>query len=167
MHNTDIAIEGCEPLARLILPYLYRGYDLELMIKAATNGELNLPRQAELALAKVGKLKVVSVDCADLSDGSEVKCIGLKEQKWTDKKSNRPYSRFCYQLVEKRIKNKTGKLRIIAWNKFLNEFHFFIIPHRLYSKNKHLLISLNKESKTPIGKYASFQCSTFKELAIR
>jgi hypothetical protein len=164
MHNTDEAIQYCEKFAELILPYFYKGERLKEAIRDASMGRLNLPRFSEELIAKLGGHKIVSVHFADLDDGSDVKMIVSGCELRYNGSLGLTY-RYC--LRKDRIQNKTGKLRVIGWNKLREDFDFFVVPFSIHKQYNNLYLNINRKTKEPNGRYARYRVHSLLELATR
>lgn len=106
---------------------------------------------SEIAVSNATGIEIHSEGIGqDLVDGSDIK-TGVV----IDDISNR--TRY---LPVQHISGKTGKLRIIGWNPFHDEWVYFVIP---CPRQKTLKISFSRETGTPQGKYAKFQIFSWQE----
>lgn len=172
MATTCNAVAYDVKLVEHLAPYLGPMTKLELkaLTKFTAQGIIQRDRVAEVAMANVGGFEINSIFGMDFSDGSDAKTVV------SSARCNNPAKNQWMNSFEVRnIATKTGDLRVIAYNKILDKFQYFLIPHKAY---KHLKTTLSiiietKVSKgdpgfTGIGKttrkFWEYECDTFEEL---
>lgn len=90
-------------------------------------GLLQRDRLVELAIAKVGNIALDSTVGQDFVNGKDAKSVVLSMR-------NNHKEKGCWTASFKIVKiaGKNGDLLAVAYNKILNKFHFFKIPHHSY-----------------------------------
>jgi hypothetical protein len=105
--------------------------DMNGLRKAVEMGLIQRDRLVELAISKIGKISMDSTTGQDLADTTDVKSVvsGIR---------NNDTSRGCWthSFAVHKIANKNGPLRVVAYNKILDKFHYFFIPKEAYSHCK-------------------------------
>ena len=129
--------------------------DLYTVNWLAKNNCIEVSSAIEMAIAHVGKKKVISEDFADLSDGSDVKMsTACKDGK-------------VYIAPVTNIFNKTGKLRVQVYETLNECYYYFVIPYRYYKGYTVVKIPFSKEGKPKrSNKWWDFEVDSFKELSI-
>lgn len=125
-------------------------------------GMIQVSTAFEHALAKVGKLQVVSESGHDISDGSDAKLVTVRFRA----------SRTAYDAHVSNTKNKTGKLRVHVYEKQQNKFYYFVIPYYAHSTVTYLEIPFHLDG-TPkrvtyngkANKWWEYEVDNFYELA--
>lgn len=82
----------------------------------------------ERAISKVGKIKVISEDHADFSDGSDAKLTSVRTFNYD----------LSYSSQVSGLKNKTGTLRIQCYERKTKKFYYFKIPGDAYEHQRNL-----------------------------
>ena len=136
-------------------------------------GWLQMDRIVEEAMAKKGSFEMVSISGMDFSDESDAKsCVSSIRN--NDKKRGT----WTHSFEIRNITTKVGALRIIAYNKILDKFHYFYVPHNAYSHLKHSLSIIveqyNRKAEEPrwtgIPKktraFWKYECATFEEMCL-
>ena len=108
----------------------YLGYPkstLKTMQKAINDGLLQRERLVELAISRVSNIPLDSKKGMDLADGSDVKTsISLARRTHLDK------ANYMNSIKVTSLHAKVGDLRIVGYNKILDKFHYFYVPHDAY-----------------------------------
>jgi len=106
--------------------------DMNGLRKAVEMGLVQRDRLVELAISKIGKISMDSTAGQDLADTTDVKTVvsGIR---------NNDTYRGCWthSFPVRKIANKNGPLRVVAYNKLLDKFHYFFIPREAYSHCKY------------------------------
>ena len=97
-----------------------------------TNGLVQVSSVFELSIANVANLTVTSLNEADLSDGSDAKLVTVRTSSYGKN----------YSAPVSGIHNKTGDLRVQCYERKLDQFYYFVIPHQVY---KHIPKTSNIE----------------------
>ena len=102
--------------------------DMNGLRKAAEMGLTQRDRLVELAISKTGKIPMDSTVGQDLADTTDVKTVV------SNIRNNDTY-RGCWthSFPVRKIANKNGPLRVVAYNTILDKFHYFFIPKEAYS----------------------------------
>ena len=175
MATTDNAIQYDVKVVKHLLQYLeYSSEKEKMLLELVEEGVIQRDRVVELAMSKVGGYEITSIDGQDFSDGSDAKSVT------SNARNNNPKLGVWTNSFEvPKVATKIGALRIIAYNKILEKFHYFYIPRNAF---KHLKgsLSINIETFTSrIGeplftgipdlnkKFWEYECSSFIEMAMR
>lgn len=156
------------------------------------NGDLQIETVLENALANAsgGKYKRVAEVARDFTDNSDAKKVTSQfrqnnhkantyNNRGEERKTNVDTWVNTYSVSN--IKNKRGKLRILAYNKYLKEMEFYCIPYQAY---KHLTTgsgvleislgawrhespTIDQLAQTHSGKWAKYKLKSFTELATK
>lgn len=115
--------------------YKYLNFDEEDLLgleKAVNIGLLQRDRLVELATSKVGKIAMDSTSGQDLADTSDVKTVvsGIRN-------NNIGKGQWMHSFPVRKVASKNGPLRVIAYNKIADKFHYFFIPFSAYQHCKH------------------------------
>ncbi len=118
-------------------PYLMSDYtktELKGVRRAVEQGLIQRERLVELAISAVSGVHMDSTAGRDLADGTDVKTVtssyknnNLKKGTWT------------HSYPIRRVSSKTGALRVVAYNNFLDKFYYFLIPFGAYRHINHTL----------------------------
>ena len=132
-------------------------------------GLLQASTVAEHAVASVGGHKVVSEDTHDISNGCDVKLATVREFSY--------FSR--YGAGVRNFQNKSGDLLVIVYERHLDRFYYFKIPHSAYSRVKEITIPFLSDgnpqrdvqrsayySDTVKQKWWKYEKATFEEMVI-
>lgn len=124
---------------------------------------------AEHAVASVGGREVVSEDSHDISDGSDVKLVSVREHS----------SGTRYDAGVRNFKNKTGDLLVIVYERITERFYYFRIPHSAYSNVTEVEIPFNLDgspqrhvrvsshySYTRKQRWWKYERATFEEMVL-
>jgi hypothetical protein len=119
-------------------------------------GIIQVSTAFEHAVAKVGKLQVVSLNEMDWCDGSDGKLTSVRL---------RGRGKF-YSAHVSNIKGKSGKLRVQVYERIQQKFYYFVIPHKAHSSVTYLEIPFELDG-TPIKKnhWWGYEVKNFKDLA--
>lgn len=132
--------------------------DRAMRRKMCEDGEIQIETMLENAICLAGGLTKDSVDHRDFTDGSDAKKVVSQYRRKTKGDANG-------YLIPK-VTNKTGTLRIMAWNKLAGRFDYFVIPNKAYRHTSTLEITLCIYSgDTGYGQYRKYQVKNFKEMA--
>lgn len=85
-------------------------------------GIIQVSTAFEQALAYAGGHKVISLDHADLSDGSDAKLTTVRTSGYGKS--------YCAPVTG--LKNKTGLLRVQCYERKLDQFFYFVFPYSSY-----------------------------------
>lgn len=150
--------------------------------KAYPDGQITLDRLisdnlisgtqvSELAVCRTSGVNLCSVGIGrDLEDDSDIKTITIyddhKKTFLVKNKQRTGEYNVSIRRVGKvsKIKAKIGKLRVIAYNPYQDDWRFFVIPFEDYQGLKHISIPFHKETGDPMGKYAKYQVMTWEEM---
>jgi len=174
MATTDNAIVYDIKLVEHLAPHLgpLSNSELKTLKKLTDLGIIQRDRVAEIAMSNAGGIDITSINGMDFSDGTDAKTVvsnarnnNPKRKQWTN------------SFDIKNVKTKTGDLRVVAYNKLQEKYHYFYIPYDAY---KHLRNSLQIviESYTSIldpnftgksqfpqtTKYWEYECASFEEM---
>lgn len=113
-------------LKQYIWPNLTKRLD-EHNIEMVKNGLVQIETLLELAISRLGNLKIDHQWGRDFADGSDAKKVtssfrnnNIIKGQWTN----------SYQV--RNYKTKTGTLRVMGWNRFANRFDYYVIPNRAF-----------------------------------
>lgn len=132
------------------------------------SGEIQIETMLENTLAIVGNLTKDSVAGRDFTDNSDSKkCVSqLRKKKRRGTYYDSYYDVNTYHVQN--VKNKTGTLRIMAYNKLADRFDFFVIPNHAYNHTNLLEITLcNVTGELGYGQYRKYRVNSFYELATK
>lgn len=168
-------------------PYLGYNFDehqLSAIKQIVCDGLLQRDRMIELAAAKVGGLEVCSQHGQDFSDGSDMKTVVSqmrqnikKRDPLTEEIKNKSHreGHWTSSFTVNKIKSKIGSLRVVAYNKILNKFHYFWIPNDAFQNINAIEIGVenyygNVEPNwtgepNRKRKWWSYEVNSFEELA--
>lgn len=135
-----------------------------------SQGIIQMDRLLEMAMSNVGGFAMVSISGMDFCDWSDAKGV-VSSDRIMIKKQGVWRNSF---LVDN-VKSKKGALRIMAYNKKLDKFHYFYIPRHAYEHiNSKLEIvietytSENEPQWTGIPnrnyKFWEYECASFEEM---
>jgi hypothetical protein len=152
---------------RHLLPKVkgYEKQDTSTIEWIIEHGLMQASTVAEHAVASVGGHEVVSEDSHDISNGCDVKLATAIIHG----------TRHAYGTLLRNFKNKTGDLIVIVYERILDKFYYFRIPHKAYSQiNSCLTIPFNQDG-TPLRyiynntvkqKWWKYEKTTFEEMVI-
>lgn len=95
--------------------------------KAVKMGLIQRDRLVEMAISAVAELQMDSRDGQDHEDGSDTKTVVS-----SIKNNHKARGSWMHSFPVRKIANKVGPLRVVAYNKFTDDFHYFFIPHAAY-----------------------------------
>lgn len=125
-------------------------------------GSLQSSSVFENALSQTsnGQYTVVSKDSHDFSDFSDGKTITARLR-----------SKYgAYSAPVTKFKGKVGALRVQCWERILNKFYYFYIPHSAYAQAENIEIPFNRDG-TPsrqnnsVINWWDYEVSTFEDLS--
>lgn len=101
--------------------------EIETLLRAVEMGIIQRDRLVELAISKTGNIKMDSTHGQDLADKSDVKTVvsGIRN-------NNKEKGSWTHSFSVRGVANKNGALRVVAYNKLLDRFHYFFIPYEAY-----------------------------------
>ncbi len=171
LNNIDEDLLFYHELKQYIWPVINKDIDNH-NVWMVENGLLQIESLLELAISKVGNLQIEHKHGQDFIDGSDAKKVTSSFRnnrvKWGDWINS-------YQVSN--VKNKNGKLRVMAWNRYANKFEYFVIPHQSFQHitGPYIEIILDRFSghytpPTPIGgsvfcKWNQYKVDTFYDLS--
>lgn len=102
-------------------------HDMKGLRKAVEMGLVQRERLVELAISKIGNVAMDSTSGQDLADTTDVKTVvsGIRN-------NNKTKGHWCHSFPVRNISSKNGPLRVVAYNKLLDKFHYFFIPYNAY-----------------------------------
>lgn len=115
----------------------YTDEELKHLQKAIFDGLLQRERLVELAVSRVSGIKLDSTHGMDMADSSDVKTVVS-----VGRKNNKNTGQWVNSFKVPRVYTKVGDLRIVAYNKILDQFHYFFVPYSAYRNIKVLEIVL-------------------------
>lgn len=175
MATTDNAIQYDVKVVKHLLHYLdYSKEKQKVLLELVKEGIVQRDRIVELAMAKVGGYDITSIDGQDFSDGSDAKST-------TSSARNNDVKRGAWMnsFEVRKVGTKVGALRILAYNKILDKFHYFFIPRNAYKHLKQNLTIVIETYTTKTGeplftgipntdkKFWEYECATFEEMATK
>lgn len=133
---------------------------------------INGTQVAELAVCKTnGNVEIHPVGIGrDLTDDSDVKTVTVQanqKKTWLKKEKQRTgeYNiSISHRAQVKDIVNKVGKLRIIAYNPFFEDWKFFVVPKHVYGHLRKLTLTFDKETGEPLGIYKQYQVESWEDM---
>lgn len=128
MATTDNCVEYDIKFFEELYKYLpFDGTDLKSLRKAVEMGLVQRERLAEIAISEVSGIAIDSRNGMDHADGSDTKTVVSSYR-------NNNKSKGCWtnSFMVRGVKTKVGPLRIIAYNKMLDKFHYFFVPYEAY-----------------------------------
>jgi len=103
---------------------------IKTLMKFAKKGLIQRERLVELAISDVSGIKMDSTHGRDHEDGSDTKTVVS-----VMRNNQAALGRWTNSFTIRNVKTKTGALRIVAYNKFLDDFHYFFIPKSAYGND--------------------------------
>jgi len=159
--------------SRLIYDFINKAYpdgipSFDTLVK---DNIINGTQLIELAVNKVDNIGMCEIGYhRDLIDDSDVKTLTVQKS-FTRKKRKlksgliRSYKSTSYVAKIKKVDKKLGVLRIVCWNPFTEQYHYFKIPPSLVFNLKCVTITFDSDTFKPSGKYAECEVSTFEDMA--
>jgi hypothetical protein len=105
----------------------FKQQDIKALRRAVELGLLQRERLVELAISRVGNVAMSSTHGQDLADTTDVKTVVS-----SIRNNNKRKGTWTHSLPVRKIASKKGPLRVVAYNKLLDDFHYFFIPHSAY-----------------------------------
>lgn len=128
-------------------------------------GLIQVSTAFEHAIAETSGLEVISVDHADLSDGSDGKLATVRTCGYGQR----------YSANISNVHGKTGSLRVQVYERKQNQFFYFTIPAHAYShvrKTSNIDIPFELDGtprripiRTPMVNWWDYEVSNFDEMA--
>ena len=135
MATTDNAIQYDVRMVRELAPYLnLNDCEIDNLVKFTKMGIVQRETVAELAMSTLGDFDGDSSLGRDFNDGTDAKTVVSSARNNSISKGQ-----WMNSFQVRSVTSKTGDLRIIAYNKILDKFHYFYIP---YSAYRHITRSL-------------------------
>ncbi len=172
MSTTDNAIQYDIKFVEHLAPYLKLSKSqLKHLKDFVSMGLIQRDRVVEMAIAKVGGHSIVSINGQDFCDGSDAKSVVSAARN-----NNIARGKWMNTFAVRRVQSKTGPLRIVAYNKYQDRFHYFFIPRAAYQHLKGQLeiciedYTLWSGQPTFTGipntsrKWWNYECRTFEEM---
>jgi len=140
----------------------YYKYHKELLL----SGEIQISTMVEnvMAFNSDGLFIKNSIDGMDFSDESDAKCCTV-----INNGSKKAGPKYTGRIAG--IGAKIGTLRILCYNKFLDKFYYFKIPHSAYKHLTHatygsidIQFKIDTKELSPNTKWAEYEVSSFEEL---
>jgi hypothetical protein len=172
MSTTDNTIQYDIKFIEHLVPFLNLSKEQVRHLKDFVSmGLIQRDRVVEMAIATAGGHTIVSVNGQDFCDGSDAKSVV------SNARNNSP-SRGMWKntFAIRRVQSKKGPLRIVAYNKFQDCFHYFFIPYQSYqhlTKEIEICIenyTVHAGEPTFMGipdiskKWWNYECKTFEEM---
>lgn len=128
MASTDNCVKYDEVFFKHFGPWLgFNKSEMKTLEKCASMGIIQRERLVEIAISIAGNLTMDSRNGRDHSDGSDTKTVvssfrnnKIAKGEWTN------------SFRVSNVKGKHGALRVVAFNKLQNCFHYFFIPQSAY-----------------------------------
>jgi hypothetical protein len=179
MATTDNAVKYDVRMLEEILPHLnVSANDTANLRNLVTKGWLQMDRMVEEAMANLGNFEMVSIHGMDFSDQSDAKSAVSNLRN-----NNKKRGMWTHSFEIRNIAVKVGALRVIGYNKILDKFHYFYIPHHAYAhlkKSKSSAVSICIEQYTKYGEepewtgipktsrmFWEYECATFEEMCLK
>lgn len=174
MATTDNAIAYDIKIVEHLLEYLdFSEEQAEHLLQFVKMGIIQRDRIVEEAIAKCAGYEITSIVGQDFCDGSDAKSVtGVYRN------NNKAKGAWMHSFRIPSIQAKTGILRVIAYNRLLDEFYYFAIPNDMY--NNLSVVEITVESYTHYGldapfdgrprkhtKWWAYECATFEEMACK
>lgn len=156
-------------------PYIiqFKDFDYDTLEGLARMNLLPKDKLVEWAISSVSGLEIHSEKGKDFSDNSDCKTV-VSQARIT---GSSKYARWTNSFKVSNISSKIGALRVVAYNKVPEKFHYFYIPNQAFKSCKNCLeinieqVSLKQEPnycfngiRTRDFKWWNFECSSFEEL---
>jgi len=108
-----------------VAPYLegYDTLDQDTLEYLSSRGMLQVSTIVEHAIANQGGFEIISINECDGSDGCDIKMASVRIGS----------SLGSYRASVSNLKNKTGALRVICYERIFDKFYYFIIPNIEYN----------------------------------
>ena len=158
---------------RLIYDFLKKAYPngrpfFDQLVK---DNIINGTQILELAVSKVEGIPICPIGYnRDLIDDSDVKTVTVLENTYYKRKTLKSGKKRKYKVTVhvarlQRVDKKYGVLRIICFNPFSGNYHYFKVPPSASYGLNTMAISFDRDTNLPIGKYAEFEVETFEEMS--
>ena len=128
MATTDNAVQYDVRMIREFAPYLnLSACEIDNLIKFTKMGIVQRETVAELAMSTMGDFDGDSIIGRDFDDGTDAKTVVS-----VARNNNKKTGQWTNSFMVRSVTTKTGDLRVIAYNKILDQFHYFYIPYSAY-----------------------------------
>jgi hypothetical protein len=174
MATTDNCVEYDIKFFEELHKYLpFNKDDLVGIRKAVEMGLIQRERLAEIAIEAVSGVPIDSRQGMDHADGSDTKTVVSSYRN-----NSKARGAWTNSLMIRNVKTKVGPLRIIAYNKLLDEFHYFFVPYEAYrncsSVVEIIIESVNNTFSEPDfsgkpqtwRKWWNYKCESFEEMCM-
>jgi hypothetical protein len=132
MATTDNAVQYDVKMVQELLPYLnLNATDSASLVKFTEMGIVQRETVAELAMTKLGAFEGDSRNGRDFTDGTDAKTVTS-----TARNNDKRRGAWTNSFEISNVATKTGDLRVIAYNKILDKFHYFYIPNHAFAHLK-------------------------------
>lgn len=172
MATTDNAIQYDVKVVDHLMSYLgLTKTDEKSLRKFVQLGLVQRDRAVEMAMAAVGGYTITSIDGQDFCDGSDAKSV-------TSNARNNDIKRGAWKnsFNVPGTDTKTGPLRVIAYNKIKDCFHYFYIPYEAHCGVKRLEIIIEQYTSHGVApeftgepqrhrKWWNYECDSFEQMA--
>jgi len=128
MATTDNAVQYDVRMVREFSPYLnLNACEIENLVKFTEMGIVQRETVAEVAMSATGDFSGDSAVGRDFDDGTDAKTVVSSARN-----NNKLKGQWTNSFMVRSVTTKTGDLRVIAYNKILDQFHYFYIPYSAY-----------------------------------
>jgi hypothetical protein len=182
MATTDNNVQYDVRFIEELIPYLnLSAEETKVMRKLAAQGWLQRDRIVEDAMAQQSKglFEMASKEGMDFSDQSDAKSVVSNIRN-----NNQQRGDWTHSYEVRNIGNKVGALRVIAYNKILDKFHYFYIPPDQYAHLGNILtitcenytqpnepnwkgVNRYRKNGKTLKSFWNCECSTFREMCQR
>jgi len=101
--------------------------ELEVLKKLSKIGLIQRERLVEIAISNLSGIAMDSTHGRDHADGSDTKTVVSQMRN-----NNHSRGSWMNSFTIRNVKTKTGALRVVAYNKLQEKFHYFFIPKVAY-----------------------------------
>jgi len=172
MATTDNAVQYDVKMVENMLPHLNLSKtENATLIKFTKLGIVQRETVAELAMTKLGNFDGDSREGRDFSDGTDAKTVTSNARN-----NNKKLGQWTNSFEIRKVSTKTGDLRVVAYNKILDKFHYFYIPNHAFAHLKNVLTIVIESYTCHIGepnftgipnrnkKFWEYEVESFEEL---
>lgn len=156
---------------RLIYDFLEKAYPNRMpsFEELVNDNIINGTQLIELAVSKVDGIPLCeNGEHRDLIDDSDVKTVTVQKsieiaRKTLKNGKRRRYKVIRYRAAIRDVHKKIGVLRIICYNPFTENYHYFRVPPNAIFGVRTLSIAFDKDTQKPIGTYAQYEVDSFEK----